>query len=314
VAATWVILGYNGVQQFNGVRKAAVIKNGITQDARSRSFSDGTSVLQVVHDWHAYLRKVTRMTDKTSAHILDLIDDCMLIGAPAKRISARELCKRLEIILSSGEDKLDDKLSEETLVLLRLEEDDSEKLGLENFLDRRSTRQRIPIRSVDLPHLRKAPFYSENLKSFFASDDRSVTAPGRPDNAVPCIVPFDRNPNFTGSGTQLADIEEKLFVGDRTTRVAITGLGGIGKTQLVLELVYRTRVRYKNCLVIWIPATNIERLNQAYQDVAQQLNIPGSEEDKADTKKLVQNYLSKENAGRWLLVFDNADNVNIWIT
>ncbi|KAH9207879.1 hypothetical protein DL95DRAFT_481880 [Leptodontidium sp. 2 PMI_412] len=134
------------------------------------------------------------------------------------------------------------------------------------------------------------------------------------ENVVPFIVPFDRNPNFTGRGTQLAQLEERLFVGKQTTKVAITGLGGVGKTQLVLELVYRIKDKYRNCLVIWIPATNIESLHQAYLDVARQLNIPGSDEDKADAKKLVQEYLSKESAGRWLLVFDNADDVNMWIT
>ncbi|KAN0117100.1 hypothetical protein V8E51_003077 [Hyaloscypha variabilis] len=133
------------------------------------------------------------------------------------------------------------------------------------------------------------------------------------DNIVSFIVPFDRNPNFTGRGIQLAEVEEKLLGGGRTTKVAITGLGGIGKTQIVLELVYRIRDRYKNCLVIWIPATNTESLHQAYQDVARQLKIPGSDEDKADAKKLVQAYLSKESVGRWLLVFDNADDVNMWI-
>jgi Cdc6-like AAA superfamily ATPase len=128
------------------------------------------------------------------------------------------------------------------------------------------------------------------------------------------VVPFDRNPNFTGRGTQLTKLELKLFIGGQTTKVAVTGLGGVGKTQLVLEFVYRTRVRYRNCLVIWIPATNIESLHQAYLYVARQLQIPGSDEEKVDAKKLVQEHLSKESAGRWLLVFDNADNIDMWIT
>ena len=132
------------------------------------------------------------------------------------------------------------------------------------------------------------------------------------DNAVSFIVPFDRNLNFSG-GTQLAEVEAKLFVGGQTTKVAITGLGGIGKTQLVLELVYRISDRNKDCSVIWIPATNTESLHQAYREVARQHKIPGSNEDKADAKKLVQDYLSKEDTGPWIVVFDNADNVNMWI-
>jgi len=92
------------------------------------------------------------------------------------------------------------------------------------------------------------------------------------------------------------------------------GLGGIGKTQLVLELVYRMKEKDKNCSVIWIPETNMESLYQAYVNVAQQLGIPGWKDDKVDVKRLVQEYLSKENTSQWLLVFDNADDINMWVS
>ena len=127
------------------------------------------------------------------------------------------------------------------------------------------------------------------------------------------IVPLERNPRFTGREFELAQLEGMLFVEDRTTKIAITGLGGVGKTHLLLELIYQMREKHKNCSVIWLPATNMENLENAYREVAQYLGIPGSEEDKADVKRLVQGYLSKENVGQWLLVFDNADNINMWI-
>jgi tetratricopeptide (TPR) repeat protein len=129
---------------------------------------------------------------------------------------------------------------------------------------------------------------------------------------APFIVPFDRNPTFTGREPQLANLEEKLFGRGQTTKFAIIGLGGVGKTQLVLELVYRVRDKHENCSIIWIPATNMESLHQAYLNIAQQLGITGYEEDKADAKKLVQDHLSKESTGQWLLVFDNADDVEMW--
>jgi tetratricopeptide (TPR) repeat protein len=127
-------------------------------------------------------------------------------------------------------------------------------------------------------------------------------------------VPFERNPRFTGRESQLAELEGMLFTGDRTAKIAITGLGGVGKTQLVLELLYRTKDKHKHCLIIWIPATSGESLHQAYRDVARQLRIPGWEEEKADVKKLVQGHLSKDDAGQWLVVFDNADDIDMWIT
>ena len=104
-----------------------------------------------------------------------------------------------------------------------------------------------------------------------------------------------------------------LFIRDQTTKIAVTGLGGVGKTQLVLELVYRTREKFENCTIIWVPAIDMESVQQAYHDIAQQLKIPGWEEDKANIKRLVQVYLSKESVGQWLLLFDNADDIDMWI-
>lgn len=117
------------------------------------------------------------------------------------------------------------------------------------------------------------------------------------DTKVPFIVPFDRNPHFTGRGTQLAELQQRLFVRGQSTKCAIWGLGGVGKTQLVLELIYRIRDKHKKCSIIWIPATNMESLEQAYLDDAQKLSIAGWEKDKAHVKRLVQEYLSQQSAG-----------------
>ena len=87
----------------------------------------------------------------------------------------------------------------------------------------------------------------------------------------------------------------------------------MGKTQIALELAYRTRKKYGDCSLLWVPATNVESFQQAYLNIGQQLGIPGLEEEQADVKKLVQQYLSQKKAGQWLLIFDNADDVNIWI-
>jgi hypothetical protein len=127
-------------------------------------------------------------------------------------------------------------------------------------------------------------------------------------------VPFERNVRFTGRESTLASLEEKLFISEQTMKVAIIGLGGIGKTQVALELAYRTREKYRTCSVFWIPATDMDSCYQAYRDVAQQLRIPGWDEDQADVKKLVQAHLSREDARPWLLVFDNADDLSLWIS
>lgn len=127
------------------------------------------------------------------------------------------------------------------------------------------------------------------------------------------MVPFERNTVFTGRDAELTALRKKLFAAkDGTSRVAVTGLGGVGKTQLVLELLYRIRDEYQDCSVLWISATSMESLEQGYLSAAKKLGIPGCENKDADVKQLVQDHLSNDGAGQWLLIIDNADDPDIW--
>ncbi|KAF1814281.1 HET-domain-containing protein [Eremomyces bilateralis CBS 781.70] len=135
----------------------------------------------------------------------------------------------------------------------------------------------------------------------------------RPSRKLARTIPFERNLRFTGRESELSQIEKLLFRHDQTTKVAITGLGGVGKTQLAIETVYRIMEKWSNYSVFWIPATDSETLLQAYSTIAQELDIPGRNEQGVDVKRLVQNYLSNEDAGQWLVVFDNADDIDMWM-
>ncbi|KIH94168.1 hypothetical protein SPBR_05564 [Sporothrix brasiliensis 5110] len=126
-------------------------------------------------------------------------------------------------------------------------------------------------------------------------------------------VPFEKNPDFTGRESEFKKLRDALFTKEeQTAKVAVAGLGGIGKTQLVLAMAYHIRDEFKDCCVLWMPCTSRESIEKAFAVAAKELNIPGAESDKADTKALVRDHLSKESAGRWLLVFDNADDISIW--
>lgn len=95
--------------------------------------------------------------------------------------------------------------------------------------------------------------------------------------------------------------------------MAIYGLGGVGKTQIALELAYSTRERWPECSVFWMPAMNRDSLQQAYQDIAYKLGISQAEQEKEDVRVLVGKHLSHGNAGPWLLIFDNADDIDLWV-
>jgi tetratricopeptide (TPR) repeat protein len=94
-------------------------------------------------------------------------------------------------------------------------------------------------------------------------------------------------------------------------RVAITGLGGVGKTQIVLELVYRTREKSPECSVFWVPANSSASFEKGYTDIAVCLKLPGITEEKANVKQLVKAALNHESTGSWILIIDNADDVDV---
>ncbi|KAH8689219.1 hypothetical protein GQ44DRAFT_637694, partial [Phaeosphaeriaceae sp. PMI808] len=74
------------------------------------------------------------------------------------------------------------------------------------------------------------------------------------------------------------------ILGVSMTTLAIVGPGGTGKSQLALEVAYRTRQDNKDCSVFWIDASDKGSPYQSYARVAQKLSISGWDNDQADVK------------------------------
>ena len=85
----------------------------------------------------------------------------------------------------------------------------------------------------------------------------------------------------------------------------------MGKTQIALEAAFRMKKASPDRSVFWISAISTTSFEKSYRDIGQVLEIPGIIEDKADVKVLVKTFLSQESAGRWLLIIDNADDVEM---
>src|SRR6266702_3845403 len=78
-------------------------------------------------------------------------------------------------------------------------------------------------------------------------------------------VPYPRNPLFTGREHILERLATMFSIGETrasTQPLAISGLGGIGKTQTTTEYAYRFRERYRQ--VLWAKADTRENLIQDY--------------------------------------------------
>jgi hypothetical protein len=128
------------------------------------------------------------------------------------------------------------------------------------------------------------------------------------------LVPFGRNKQFIGRYSELEELLAKLIAEDfedDCQRVAIAGLGGVGKTQIALEAAFRIQKESPNHSVFWISAMSTASFEEGFHKIGQALQIPGINEDKADIKLLVKTFLSQESAGRWLLIIDNADDIEM---
>jgi tetratricopeptide (TPR) repeat protein len=109
---------------------------------------------------------------------------------------------------------------------------------------------------------------------------------------------------FTGRSEQLADVEQTLTEGERMALTALHGLGGVGKTQIVLEFARRHRDDYA---IGWlIRAEEPGVLTGDLSELAVRLGIAPRDAGPEATLAALRSWWAAHD--RWLLVYDNAES------
>jgi tetratricopeptide (TPR) repeat protein len=116
-------------------------------------------------------------------------------------------------------------------------------------------------------------------------------------------VPLPRNPFFTGREEKLEELGNALSSGGAA---ALTGMGGVGKTQIAAHFAHERRGEYS--ALLWAGAASQETLVSDFAAIASLLNLPEKDEkDQALAVAAVKRWLAAN--GGWLLIVDNASDL-----
>jgi tetratricopeptide (TPR) repeat protein/transcriptional regulator with XRE-family HTH domain len=198
-----------------------------------------------------------------------------------------------------------DRLREERLKRLLSQEELAEALGVSRRTITRWEHNLALPRSFAQQQL--SQFFGLSLQEFLMALESHTPPP--PTHLW--TVPSPRNPFFTGRQEILHTLHHRLTAHPSAASgeaLALSGLGGIGKTQVALEYAHRYASEYR--AVFWLAAETAESLMASVQRIAQQLQLPEQQAtEQARIIMAVQRWLTTH--PDWLLIADNVEDPDL---
>jgi serine/threonine protein kinase/Tfp pilus assembly protein PilF len=129
------------------------------------------------------------------------------------------------------------------------------------------------------------------------------------DSSVIWNVPYRRNPFFTGRTEVLTFLHDTFSSKKMAIKTqAVSGLGGIGKTQIATEYVYRYHSEYQ--VILWVRGDTREKMLADIAALATLLNLKERhEQEQRRVLEAVRSWLRKNT--KWLLIIDNIEDLRL---
>ncbi|KAF1996308.1 TPR-like protein [Amniculicola lignicola CBS 123094] len=127
---------------------------------------------------------------------------------------------------------------------------------------------------------------------------------------MPCSnIPFRRDVDFVDCGI-INKIDSRC--GGPAARVALVGLGGVGKSQTAIEYSYRIRIKSPQAWVFWVHGGTRARFEEGYRRIIDTVKMNGWDNPQTDVLRLVRGWLSDESSRPWTLILDNCDDGGVF--
>jgi tetratricopeptide (TPR) repeat protein len=88
----------------------------------------------------------------------------------------------------------------------------------------------------------------------------------------------------------------------------------VRKSRIAIEYCFKYRNQYPSSHVFWVHGGSKDKFKAAYEEIAEKLRIPDSETSSVNSLTTVSDWLSDEDNGPWLMIVDNADDDEAWVT
>ncbi len=147
----------------------------------------------------------------------------------------------------------------------------------------------------------------EELSTQLPSEPAPSEITSASDSTSSWKMPYRRNAFFTGRNSILEQLSTAFLTRKEEVFVqSLNGLGGIGKTQIALEYVYRYVQTYQG--VFWVTADPEGDLLADFVNIAQFLDLPEKNEpDQALIVSAIMQWFQQHKG--WLLLFDNVEDM-----